>query len=130
MYGLVYEISPSDEASLDKAEGVPQAYTKETMEVELHPAVSGEKSLVRALVYIDEKRVEEGEPREEYVHRMNMGINDAAARGLPKWYIDKCIRRYIPAEGEKEAVEGKPGGRPFITQPQMRRRKRRGNIIR
>ena len=98
VYGLVYEISPSDEASLDRAEGVPRAYTKETMEVELQPAVSGEKSLVQCLVYIDRKRVEEGEPWEEYIHRMNMGINDAAARGLPKWYIDKYMRRFIPTE--------------------------------
>ena len=106
VYGLVYEISPSDEASLDRSEGVPWAYIKETMEIELQLAVSGKKSLVQSLVYVDEKRVEEGKPWEEYIHRMNMGIDDAAARGLPRWYIDKYIRRYIPAEGEKEAVEG------------------------
>ena len=50
--------------------------------------------------------MEEGEPWEEYVHRINMGINDAAARGFPRWYIDKYIRDYIPTGGEKEAVEG------------------------
>ena len=103
-YGLVYEISPSDEASLDRSEGVPWAYTKETMEIELQLAVSGKKSVVHGLVYIDERRVDEGKPREEYVHRMNMGINDAEARGLPRLYIDKCVRRFIPAEGGKEAV--------------------------
>jgi gamma-glutamylcyclotransferase len=99
VYGLVYEISPSDEASLDRAEGVPRAYTKEMMEIELQSAASGEKSLVQNLVYIDRRRLEEGEPWEEYIHRMNMGINDAAARGMPRWYIDKYMRRYIPAEG-------------------------------
>ena len=106
VYGLVYELSPSDEASLDQIESVPEAYTKEMMEVELQPTVSGEKSLVQGLVYINKKTVEEGEPWEEYIHRMNMGINDAAARGLPRWYIDKYIRRHIPAKGRKEAVEG------------------------
>lgn len=101
VYGLVYELSPSDEASLDRWENVPLAYTKEMMEIELQPAVSGEESLVQGLVYVDRKRVDEGEPWEEYVYRINMGIRDAAARGLPKWYIDKYIRKYIPAEGEE-----------------------------
>jgi len=108
VYGLVYEMSPSDEASLDRSEGVPRAYTKETMEIELQLADGGEKSVVKCLVYIDERRVEEGEPWEEYVHRMNMGINDATARGLPRWYVDKYMRRSIPAEG-KEAVGASEG---------------------
>lgn len=106
VYGLVYEISPSDEARLDRAEGVPYAYVKEMMEIELQVAVSGEKSLVQALVYIDEERVTDGVPWDEYIERMNQGINDAAARGMPKWYIDKYIRKYIPAKEEEEAVEG------------------------
>jgi len=33
VYGLVHEISPGDEVSLDLSEGVPQAYIKEMMEV-------------------------------------------------------------------------------------------------
>jgi len=98
VYGLVYEISPSDESSLDQAEDVPWAYTKETMKIELQLAVSEKKCIVQGLVYIDEKRVEEGKPWEEYIHRMNMGINDAAAKGLPRWYIEKCLRVFIPAE--------------------------------
>jgi len=91
VHGLVYEISPTDEVSLDRAEGVPQPYTKETMEVEPQPAASEEKSVVQGLVYIDEKRVEEGEPWEEYIHRMNTGTKDAVARGFPGRYIDKYI---------------------------------------
>jgi len=62
VYGLVYEISTSDEVSLDRSEDVPRDYTKETMEIELQLAGNGEKSVVRCLVYIDERRVEEGEP--------------------------------------------------------------------
>jgi len=42
---------------------------------------------------------------------MNMGINDATARGLPRWYVDKYTRRFIPAGGGNEAVEAsKPKG--------------------
>ena len=106
VYGLVYEISPSDEASLDRWEEVPQLYTKEMLGIDLHSVANGERSLVQSLVYVDGRRVEEGEPRKEYIHWMNMGINDAVARGLPRWYIDKYIRRFIPAEGGKEAAEG------------------------
>ena len=106
VYGLAYEISPSDEARLDEAEGVPWDYNKEMMKIELQVAVSGKKSLVQALVYADEKRVEEGAPWEEYIHRINMGINDAVARGMPEWYIDKYIRKYVPAEEKGEADEG------------------------
>ncbi|KAF9649330.1 hypothetical protein BDM02DRAFT_3094995 [Thelephora ganbajun] len=103
VYGMVYEISPSDEANLDRSEGVPWAYTKETMEIELQSAGNGGGSIVQGLVYIDQWRVDEGEPWGEYVYRINMGINDAATKGLPGWYIDKYMRRYIPAEGVKEA---------------------------
>jgi len=102
VYGLIYEISPSDETSLDDIE---EDYTKETIEFELRLADNGERSFIQGLVYIDEMRVQEGEPREEYVHRINMGINDASARGLPSWYIDKYMRKFIPAEGREEAVE-------------------------
>ena len=105
VYGLVYEISPSDEASLDRSEGVPRAYTKESMGIELRLAENGKEVVAQCLVYIDERRVEQGEPWEEYVHRMNMGINDAAAKGLPEWYIEKYMRGSIPAEGGKEPVE-------------------------
>jgi len=113
VYGLVYEISPSDEASLDGFEGVPWSYTKETIGIELRLAGNGKKSFIQGLVYIDERRVQEGEPREEYVHRINMGINDSAARGLPSWYIDKYMRKFIPAEGEGEAVDTFETGEAF-----------------
>jgi len=105
VYGLVYEISPSDEASLDRAEGVPLVYSKKTMDIELQLAGNGRKSVAQSLVYIDESRVDEGPPKEEYIHRMNMGIKDAAARGLPRWYIDKYMRKFIPDEGGEDAVQ-------------------------
>ena len=98
VYGLVYEISPSDEALLDGFETVPLAYTKEVMKIELQSTGGRRKSVAQGLVYVNRERVEEGEPWEEYIHRMNMGIKDAAERGMPEWYIDKYMRRFIPAE--------------------------------
>lgn len=100
VYGLVYEICPSDEAKLDGWEDVPTAYTKHIVGVELQSGNS-KGSVVQGLTYIDERRTVEGGPRKEYVHRMNMAINDAAARGVPKWYIDKYVRTFIPAEEGK-----------------------------
>ena len=44
VYGLVYELSPSDEASLDRYEGVPLDYTKETAEIKLRLADNGGNS--------------------------------------------------------------------------------------
>lgn len=108
MYGLVYEISPTDEANLDRIEGVPRGiYSKHTKEIELQSVDHEEGTVVQGLVYID-KNVEEGKSREEYVHRMNMGINNAVEKGMPKWYIDKYLREYIPAEGVGEASKA-PG---------------------
>ena len=98
MCGLVYEINPSDEASLDRSEVSRRRWRSSYN-------VGGEKSLVQGLVYIDEKRVEEGKPwEEEYIDRINMGINGTAARGLPRWYIDKHMHRYAPAEGERRPL--------------------------
>ena len=99
MYGLVYEINPNDEASLESLTDrkASRGITPETMEIELQLVGDGGKSVVQGLAYIDERRVEEGEPWEEYIYRMNMGIDDATARGLPRWYINKYMRRFILA---------------------------------
>ena len=104
VYGLVYKISPSDEEKLDKFEGVPESYTKHIMKIGLQSENGEEKSVEQALVYIDKKRTEEGKPREEYIFRINRGVDDASARGMPKWYIDKYIRKFIPPDGLGEAV--------------------------
>jgi gamma-glutamylcyclotransferase len=117
VYGLVYKISPSDEATLDEIEGVPFPYTKLTLEIELQSADDEENSIVQCLLYVDEKRLVEGKPWEEYVHRINMGINDAVARGLPRWYIDKYIRRFVPPEEGDDVVETPKPEEAFVVQP-------------
>ena len=104
VYGLVYKISPSDERKLDESEGVPRSYTKHIMKIVLQSENGEAKSMEQALVYIDKERTEEGKPREEYIIRINKGVDDASARGMPKWYIDEYIRKFIPADELKEAV--------------------------
>lgn len=112
VYGLIYSLTSSDEKALDINEGVPYAYTKETLSVDFWPCnsegrpvdVMSEAEKKDALVYVDRRRTKDDRPKDEYVHRMNMGIKDGVAEGIPQEYVDKTMRRFIPAEG-KEGFE-------------------------
>lgn len=48
-----------------------------------------------ALVYLSEDLVQESEPRDEYIDRMNAAIVDARKLGMSDKYIDTCLRHYI-----------------------------------
>jgi gamma-glutamylcyclotransferase (GGCT)/AIG2-like uncharacterized protein YtfP len=88
VHGVVYEISESDEKSLDRYEGVQSgSYRKEMLKIEM-----GNESK-ECLVYVDPVE-EEGKPKEEYIERINKGISDSR---LPPEYIDRYIRKFIPA---------------------------------
>lgn len=50
------------------------------------------------LVYVSEEFVDEGQPWDEYVHRINAGLQDAMALGMDSAYVTNCIRPYIPAD--------------------------------
>lgn len=114
VWGLVYTLQPTDEARLDRNEGVPIAYTKEFLECDFWPVddeagpanVTAKPEKVDMLVYINRLQVEPSEPKEEYVYRMNMGIKDAIEEGVPKKYVEKVMRRFIPDEStDSEGVE-------------------------
>jgi len=72
--------------------------------------------------------VEEGEPWEEYVHRIKMGINNAAARGFPRWYIDKYFRGYIPPEEKRRPLRVSSPRRLFVMQLQTQMGRRGGEV--
>lgn len=58
------------------------------------------------LVYIDRKKVVDGQPQAEYIHRINMGVKDAVYRaGVPFTYVQKVIRRFIPEQEQTEVEE-------------------------
>ena len=101
MYGFVYEIGSKDEQSLDVYEGVPSAYEKKTIPLELI-IDSGdgetEKRTIDALVYIDGIRTSRDLPKTEYIQRINMAIKDALQKGIPQSFVDKYIRPFIPSE--------------------------------
>lgn len=62
------------------------------------------------LVYVDLKRIAPSTPREEYVYRMNRGVDDAVKCGVPEGYVEGVIRGYIPAEEDKKEGNAKDGG--------------------
>lgn len=129
VYGLVYRLSPPDEARLDRNEGVPTAYEKAFLPVDYWPAdtpfpLSSSSSPPSStfparittsnppadpqremLVYIDRRRVGRGVPKAEYVYRMNRGVEDAVRLGVPGGYVEGVVRGYVPVV-ETEGVEG------------------------
>jgi hypothetical protein len=98
----LYELSAKDEESLDRYEGVPRDYVKKTIPVQLITASGNSetatKSTVDALVYIDYVNTTRGNPKTEYIHRMNMAVADAIQKDVPQSFIDKYIRPSIPSE--------------------------------
>lgn len=113
MYGLVYQLTSSDEDRLDRNEGVPFDYTKEVIAIDFWESKDGKAVDVSSqgmnedvLVYIDRTRVVDHQPQEEYIHRMNMGIKDAVDEaGVPFAYVQKVIRPFIAEQGRKEVEE-------------------------
>ncbi|KAK8104238.1 uncharacterized protein PG998_011271 [Apiospora kogelbergensis] len=106
VYGVLYSLPPNDEDVLDMYEGVPTAYEKEILEVDVvQDGSSGSMEAtgfpegvgsLSALVYIDYHRVKADRPRAEYVSRMNLGIEEARRDwGLPGSYIAHVMREFI-----------------------------------
>ncbi|KAK7408846.1 hypothetical protein QQX98_008968 [Neonectria punicea] len=66
------------------------------------------------LVYISLNYILDSKPKEEYVNRINFGINDARALGLGDDYITNCIRPFVPPNQKKAQNKAKktekPGG--------------------
>lgn len=60
----------------------------------------GEKRDV--LVYIDRNRTTDHKPKDEYIYRINRGIEDGLKAGIPKDYVDQALRRFIPEKVSDE----------------------------
>ena len=99
VYGLIYELSEDDEGKLDGYENVPYSYVKKTLPLMWWVKGSSLKEgIFDGLVYVDIARLQTGSARTEYIHRMNMGINDAIQEGVPQEYLDRYLRPFIPAQ--------------------------------
>ena len=102
IWGLVYDLTPSDEAELDSYEGVPFAYEKETLPLQLWrggESLNGQGTAIDSLVYVDKLRIAESTPRTEYVERMRRGVKEAMEKGIPEAWAKEVIGRFIPLEG-------------------------------
>ena len=105
IYGLVYRLSPEDEALLDGFEGVPEDYTKEIHSIELweHGEMTTEPfvesgTMTQALIYIDRIRVKKDRPKEEYIGRMRKGILEAAQKGIPLGWMKAVMGEFLPLD--------------------------------
>jgi gamma-glutamylcyclotransferase len=89
VYGILYSITPTDERSLDRYEGMSiGSYEKVELDVIMEDAEdNGSERTIRALIYID-PRQEEGHPRQEYIDRMRAGLRDAQ---LPEEWVKENI---------------------------------------
>ncbi|KAF5349652.1 hypothetical protein D9756_008795 [Leucocoprinus leucothites] len=106
LYGLIYELSETDEKNLDGYEHVPVYYLKKYHTITfLGTTSSPEKSETKALFYINGEWLKESPPNPEYIYRMNMAIADGIKAGIPEDYMEKYLRPFIPRE--YEVPEGK-----------------------
>ena len=105
VWGMAYRLQPRDEEALDILERVPTHFVKEIIEAQLwEPAGDGRPAdpttqaprEVGVLVYISHERTAVGQPRAEYVVRMNRAIVDALKEGIPSAYVDNVLRKSIP----------------------------------
>ena len=109
VFGSVYSLDSTDEYVLDGYEGVPQAYTKETIIVDFWSSqgqkiidITAQPQQKEVLVYIDKLRIEDSKPKLGYVQRMNDGLQDALSIGMPQAYVDKVLRRLVPKDETKD----------------------------
>ncbi|UKZ81259.1 hypothetical protein TrVFT333_009031 [Trichoderma virens FT-333] len=108
---MLYLLPVEDEERLDRYEGVPWAYEKLHLEAswvsntdrinrgqdgeQAESEVEEELTPVKVLAYVDRQRVTEARPKEEYVGRMERGIEDAVENwGMSEEYADRVMRRF------------------------------------
>ncbi len=89
--GMLFELTSTDEASLDTYEGVASgSYRKIDLPVE------HEGRTLDTLVYLAPVTAE-GTPKREYIQRINSGLADA---NLSDAYVSRYVRKFIPIKTE------------------------------
>lgn len=97
VHGVLWRVSDSDLATLDRAEGVPERYRRDRLQVLTNDGP------VDAWVYVDH-RVEPGHPREGYLERI---IDGAGHHGLPTRWVD-FLNRWDPVNWPRQLGEPEP----------------------
>ncbi|KAI1338346.1 heterokaryon incompatibility protein-domain-containing protein [Xylariaceae sp. FL0016] len=103
VYGVLYRLHLDDEETLDRCEGVPWAYERYDVSVIYVEGDSFPKGQsIKVLAYVDFKRLSPAAPREEYIARMNRGIDEAVRKwALPQTYADEVMRPFLPVKVAK-----------------------------
>lgn len=78
--GVVFEISASDLAELDRYEGAPEHYKRQTIRVR-----SEDNEVHNATTYVAVRKAQDLKPKAEYVRKI---IEGAVEAGLPWSYIE------------------------------------------
>ncbi|KIW00759.1 uncharacterized protein PV09_07740 [Verruconis gallopava] len=120
VYGVVYRLERDDEVALEKEmaeEG--RGYEKELLTAEFwgrwqdtngewKPADlrHGRIQKIRAIVYVDRKNTTEAKSaaNAEYLRKLNAGIKDAVAQGIPKGYFEEYVRPFLAMDEEEKAL--------------------------
>jgi phage replication-related protein YjqB (UPF0714/DUF867 family) len=97
VHGILWQVSDSDLASLDRAEGVPVRYRRDRLEVDTNDGP------VDAWVYIDH-RIEPGHPRDGYLERI---VDGATHHGLPPRWLE-FLGRWDPAHWPRVLGDPEP----------------------
>jgi gamma-glutamylcyclotransferase len=110
VFGLLYRLEPDDEAALDQYEGVPRAYQKFMVVVKAwtvgalqqwrtqtgsRPTMFPLPEDVQALVYASQIYRDPGNPTEEYIQRLQTGVDQAIELGLPRDWLTEVIGKSI-----------------------------------
>lgn len=100
-------------------EGGPEATLRSGTEEQLRR--DGSSGIVTALVYLSTIYVTDGRPKEEYVHRMEMGLSDAGRLGISPSYIIAIRPRLqlnnSDESNSKKATFKRPSTPPKVPSP-------------
>lgn len=96
---LLWKLRPQDEAALDRYEGWPRLYRKETVEVE-----AGGKP-VTAMVYIMNGGYDLGSPFAGYLDTIRDGYHSA---GFDEAVLDLAVARSVPEHAREYGLEYAP----------------------
>lgn len=136
VFGLVYELTPEDEAHLDVDEGIPWAYQKKLVDIEMWPldTLTSWRSLgceprdttakvfleggkdselplaeeMKVLAYVDRVRTWVGVPKAEYVDRIVIAVKEAEACGVPRDWLTTVVLKGIHVYKLQEWAEETP----------------------
>ncbi len=85
---VIWEVTESDEAALDRYEGFPSFYYKKDIRLQYKGIRSGRRRTVTAFAYIMHEDRPLGIPSPWYVETCRMGYEDF---GLDTYYLDKAV---------------------------------------